>query len=131
MKIIKAEEQKQMPGPADWFTGTTKVRMLIGAEDPGRTGTAEVTFEAGARTAWHTHPLGQILIVTDGTGWVQKEGESKQEINKGDVVWFAAGEKHWHGATDSTAVTDIAIQEAQDGKSVEWMEHVSDDDYLA
>ena len=131
MKIIKKDDQKQMPGPADWFTGSVKVSMLFSSEEPARAGGAIVEFEPGARTAWHTHPLGQTLIITSGTGWVQKEGEEKQVVKEGDVVWFAPNEKHWHGASDETAMSHIAIQEALDKKSVDWMEHVNDEDYLS
>lgn len=131
MKITKHADLKQMPGPADWFSGQVEVEMLFGSPQPARAGGATVTFAAGARTAWHTHPLGQTLIITQGTGWVQKEGEAKQEVSAGDVVWFEPQEKHWHGAAADSAMTHIAIQEALDGKSVDWMEHVSDEDYLA
>lgn len=131
MKITKNTDLRQMSGPAEWFTGEVKVTMLFGSPEPARAGGASVTFSAGARTAWHTHPLGQTLIITDGSGWVQKEGEEKQEVGVGDVVWFEPGEKHWHGASNESAMTHIAIQEALDGKAVDWMEHVNDEDYLA
>lgn len=129
MKITRNGSQPSAPGPEDWFTGTTRIDPLFQPESPARTAAASVTFEPGARTAWHTHPLGQTLIVTSGLGWVQCEGEAIEEIRPGDVVWFPPGVKHWHGATPDTAMTHIAIQEAQDGKVVEWMEKVSDEDY--
>lgn len=116
-------------GPADYFTGNVKLEPLIEAAGPSRVRAATVTFEAGARTAWHTHPLGQTLIVTSGLGWAQSEGGPVEEIKPGDVVWFAPGEKHWHGASASSAMTHIAIQEALDGKAVDWLEQVSDAQY--
>src|SRR5215471_10885809 len=116
-------------GPENWFTGTVRIDPLFQAPEPARVGAGQVTFEPGARTAWHTHPLGQTLIVTAGLGWVQREGSPVEEIRPGDVVWFAPGEKHWHGATPTTAMTHIAIQESLDGKAVDWMEKVSDDEY--
>ena len=118
-------------GPADYFTGSVRVDRLFEAPDPARVRGASVAFEPGARTAWHTHPLGQTLIVTAGYGRVQKWGGPIEEIRPGDVVWFAPGEKHWHGASPTTALTHIAIQEQLDGKVVEWLEHVSDEQYLA
>jgi quercetin dioxygenase-like cupin family protein len=117
-------------GPEDWFTGTVRIDPLFDRTDPARVSGASVTFEPGARTAWHTHPLGQTLIVTAGLGWAQKEGEAVQEIRPGDVVWFAPGEKHWHGASAKAAMTHIAIQEKLDGKVVDWMEKVSDRQYV-
>ena len=108
----------------DWFTGTVRIDPLFQAPDPARVAGASVTFEPGARTAWHTHPLGQTLIVTAGCGWAQREGGPVEEIHPGDVVWFSPGEKHWHGATPTTAMTHIAIQETLNGKVVDWMEHV-------
>ena len=116
-------------GPADYFTGTVRVDPLHEAPEPARVRCASVTFEPGARTAWHTHPLGQTLIVTAGCGWVQREGGPIEEIHPGDVIWFPPGEKHWHGATPTTAMTHIAIQENLNGKVVEWMEKVTDDQY--
>jgi quercetin dioxygenase-like cupin family protein len=116
-------------GPEDWFTGTVRIDPLFQAPEPARTSGAYVTFESGARTAWHTHPLGQTLIVTAGLGWVQREGGSVEEIRPGDVVWFPPGLKHWHGASATTAMTHIAIQETLNGKNVEWMEKVRDDQY--
>lgn len=130
MKIIKSGEQASIKGPADWFTGTVRIDPLfLKAEEPSRATGAYVTFEPGARTAWHTHPAGQVLIVTFGSGWVQSEGGEKREIKAGDVVWFPAGEKHWHGAADTTAMTHIAITEAINGSAADWMEHVSDKQY--
>jgi len=116
-------------GPAEWFTGTVRIDPLFEAPEPGRVTGASVTFEPGARTAWHTHPLGQTLIVTAGCGWAQRWGGQREQIRPGDVVWFAPGEKHWHGATDRTAVTHVAVQEKLNGSPVEWMEHVSDEQY--
>jgi quercetin dioxygenase-like cupin family protein len=129
MEIKRVGSQPSGKGPASWFTGTVRIDPLFQAPDPALVVGASVTFEAGARTAWHTHPLGQTLIVTGGCGWAQWEGGSIEEIRPGDVVWFAPNEKHWHGATPTTAMTHIAIQERQDGKAVEWMEHVSDEQY--
>jgi quercetin dioxygenase-like cupin family protein len=116
-------------GPADYFTGSVRFDPLFEAPDPARVRGARVTFEPGARTAWHTHPLGQTLIVTSGLGWAQSEGGPVEEIRPGDVVWFAPGEKHWHGASASNAMTHIAIQEALNGKVVDWLEQVSDAQY--
>lgn len=130
MDIKRVGTQASGKGPAGWFTGTVRIDPLFQAPAPARVAGASVTFEPGARTAWHTHPLGQTLIVTAGTGWAQREGEAIVEIHPGDVIWFAPGEKHWHGATATTAMTHIAIQESLDGKVVDWMEHVSDADYL-
>jgi len=129
MDIKKIGTQPSMKGPADWFTGTVRIDPLFNAEDPARVSGGSVTFEPGARTAWHTHPLGQTLIVTAGLGYVQLAGGPIQEIRPGDVVWIAPGEKHWHGASPSVAMTHIAIQERLNGSAVEWMEHVSDEDY--
>lgn len=129
MDIQRAGSQPSQKGPADWFTGTVRIDPLFQAHDPARAGGAAVTFEPGARTAWHTHPLGQTLIVTAGLGLVQRDGGPVQEIRPGDVVWFALGEKHWHSASPTTAMTHIAIQEALDGKAVDWKEHVSDEQY--
>ena len=130
MDIKRSGSQPSKQGPADWFTGTVRIDPLFDAPAPARVAGASVTFEPGARTAWHTHPLGQTLIVTSGCGWVQSEGGgSKVEIRSGDVVWCPPNEKHWHGATTTTAMTHIAIQEALDGKVVEWMEKVSDEQY--
>jgi quercetin dioxygenase-like cupin family protein len=129
MEIKRSGSRPSGKGPAEWFTGTVRIDPLFQAPQPARSAGNSVTFEPGARTAWHTHPLGQILIVTFGCGWVQREGGSVEEIRPGDVVWFSPGEKHWHGATPTTAITHIAIQEALNGKPVDWMEHVSDEDY--
>jgi len=129
MDIKRAGSQPSGQGSADWFTGRVRIDPLFSAPDPARGRGASVTFEPGARTAWHTHPLGQTLIVTAGSGRVQREGGSVEEIRPGDVVWFAPGEKHWHGAAPTTSMTHIAIQEALNGKVVDWMEKVSDDQY--
>ena len=129
MEIKRAGSRPSGPGPADWFMGTVRIEPLAQAPDPARVGAARVSFEPGARTAWHTHPLGQTLIVTAGLGWAQREGGAVEELRPGDVVWFAPGEKHWHGASPTTAMTHIAIQERLDGKAVEWMEQVSDAQY--
>ena len=129
MEIKRTGSQPSMQGPADWFTGTVRIDPLFQAEDPARATGASVTFEPGARTAWHTHPLGQTLIVTAGCGRVQRKGGPIEEIRPGDVVWFPPGEKHWHGASPETAMTHIAVQEQRDGKAVDWLEHVSDGQY--
>ncbi|MCC7392317.1 cupin domain-containing protein [Candidatus Sumerlaeota bacterium] len=129
MEIKKVGSQSSLKGPADWFTGTVRIDPLFQASAPARVGGVSVTFEPGARTAWHTHPLGQTLIVTAGCGWVQCEGGPIEEIHPGDVVWFPPGEKHWHGASPTTAMTHIAIAESLDGKVVEWLEKVSDEQY--
>lgn len=131
MEITRGGTQASKQGPADWFTGTVRIDPLFVAPDPARVAGASVTFEPGARTAWHTHPLGQTLIVTAGCGRVQREGGAIEEIRPGDVVWFAPGEKHWHGAAPTVAMTHIAIQENLDGNVVEWLEHVSDEQYSA
>jgi len=131
MDIMRSGSRPSGKGPSDWFTGTVRIDPLFNAPAPARVGGALVTFEPGARTAWHTHPLGQTLIVTAGFGLVQRNGGPIEEIRPGDVVWFAPGEKHWHGASPATAMTHIAIQEAQDGKAVDWMEHVTDVQYAA
>src|SRR5436190_23267289 len=129
MQIKRNCSQPSSQGPAEYFTGTARIDPLFQAHDPGRAVGAAVTFEPGARTAWHTHPLGQTLIVTAGAGRVQRWDGPIEEIRPGDVVWFAAGEKHWHGAAPTTAMTHIAVQEQLDGKAVEWLEHVSDQQY--
>jgi len=129
MEIIRNGSQPSGRGPADWFTGSVRVDPLFLANNARRGSSAHVTFEPGARTAWHTHPLGQTLIVTSGIGRVQKEGGRVEEIRPGDVVWFEPGERHWHGAASTSAMSHIAIQEHIDGKVVDWMEHVSDDQY--
>ncbi|MFC4427227.1 cupin domain-containing protein [Deinococcus navajonensis] len=129
MNIQRVGTQPSNKGPADWFTGTVRIDGLFSVHEPARAAGNAVTFEPGARTAWHTHPLGQTLIVTAGMGWVQREGGPIEEIRPGDVVWFEPGERHWHGASPTTAMTHIAIQEALDGKAVEWLEHVTDEEY--
>jgi quercetin dioxygenase-like cupin family protein len=129
MDIKRSGAEASRKGPAEWFTGAVRIDALAQAPAPARVSAASVTFEPGARTAWHTHPLGQTLIVTFGRGWAQREGGPIEEIRPGDVVWFPPGEKHWHGATATTAMTHIAVQEAMDGKAVEWMEKVSDAQY--
>jgi len=129
MEITRAGSQPSGRGPADWFTGTVRIDPLFQATPPARAAAAAVTFEPGARTAWHTHPLGQRLIVTAGSGRVQRWGGPIEEIRPGDVVWFAPDEKHWHGAAASTAMTHIAVQEQLDGKAVDWLEQVTDEQY--
>ncbi|RWK68509.1 cupin domain-containing protein [Mesorhizobium sp.] len=129
MKISRVGSQPSGPGPADYFTGAVRIDPLFQAPEPARVGGASVTFEPGARTAWHTHPLGQTLIVTAGLGWVQREVPPVEEIRPGDVVWIPPGVKHWHGASATTAMTHLAIQESLDGKPVEWLEKVSDEQY--
>jgi quercetin dioxygenase-like cupin family protein len=131
MEIRRNGSQPSTRGSADSFTGTVRVDPLFGPPEPARAGGSSVTFEPGARTAWHAHPLGQTLIITAGCGRVQRDGEPVQEIRPGDVVWIPPGVKHWHGASPSTAMTHIAIQEKRDGKVVEWMEKVADEDYRA
>jgi len=129
MEIKRIGSQPSSKGPADWFTGTVRIDPLFQANAPARAAGAAVTFEPGARTAWHTHPLGQTLIVTSGAGRVQREGGPIEEIHPGDVVQFVPNEKHWHGAAPTTAMMHIAIQEALDGKAVEWLEKVSEEQY--
>lgn len=129
MVIKLTGSQSSAKGPADWFTGTVRIDPLFNAPAPARAAGAAVMFEPDARTAWHTHPLGKTLIVISGLGLVQREGGPTEEIRRGDVVWFEPGEKHWHGAEPTTAMTHIAIQEAQDGLAVDWLEHVMDEDY--
>ena len=131
MEIKRSGSQGSTKGPADWFTGTVRIDPLFEPPEPARVRGASVTFEPGARTAWHTHPLGQTLIVTSGVGCVQRDGGPIEEIRPGDVVWFPAGEKHWHGAAPSTSMTHIAMQEALNGSPVDWMEKVSDEQYTA
>jgi len=130
MDIVRNGAQPSAEGPADWFTGEVRIGSAFQRGDPARTAGAVATFAPGARTAWHTHPLGQTLIVTEGMGWAQTEGGPRLDIRPGDVVWFPPGEKHWHGATATTAMTHIAIQEALDGETVTWLEKVADEDYL-
>jgi quercetin dioxygenase-like cupin family protein len=129
VEIKRSGMQPSGKGPAEWFTGSVRIDPLFNAPDPARVVGASVTFEPGARTAWHTHPLGQTLIVTAGFGRAQKAGGPIEELRPGDVVWFAPGEKHWHGASATTAMTHIAIQERLDGRNVDWLEPVSDEDY--
>jgi len=129
MEIKRGGSQPSGKGSVDWFTGTVRIDPLFQPNPPARAAGASVTFEPGARTAWHTHPLGQTLIVTAGCGLSQCEGGPVEEIRPGDVIQFAPGEKHWHGATATTAITHIAIQEQLDGKAVAWMEKVSDEQY--
>ena len=131
MEITKSGSQPSAKGPADWFRGAVRIDSRFQREAPARIGGATVTFEPGARTAWHTHPLGQTLIVTAGCGRVQRDGGPIEEIRAGDIVWFQPGERHWHGASPTTAMTHIAIAEMLDGKVVDWMEHVSDEQYRA
>ena len=130
MEIKRAGSSASEKGPAEWFTGTVRIDPLFRVADPGRAAGAAVTFEPGARTAWHTHPFGQTLIVVAGAGRVCRWGGAIEEIRPGDVVWFSPGEKHWHGATPKTGMTHVAIQEKKDGKVVDWMEHVTDEQYL-
>jgi len=129
VKVTKVGSQPSAKGPSDWFTGVVRIDQPFEATDPGRVSGAVVTFEPGARTAWHTHPFGQTLIVTAGLGRAQRWGSPVEEIRPGDVVWFEPGEKHWHGAAPTTAMTHVAIQERHDGKAVDWLEHVSDEQY--
>jgi len=129
MEIKRTGSQPSVKGPTDWFTGTVRIDPLFQASAPARVASASVTFEPGARTAWHTHPLGQTLIVTAGCGRAQREGGRVEEIRPGDVIWFPPGEKHWHGAAPTTAMTHVAIQEQLDGNAVEWLEKVSDGQY--
>ncbi|HEY1013920.1 MAG TPA: cupin domain-containing protein [Herpetosiphonaceae bacterium] len=129
MKITRSGAAPSGRGPAEWFTGTVRIDPLFAATELSRAAGNAVTFEPGARTAWHTHPLGQTLIITFGRGWVQREGGPVEEVRPGDVVWFEPGEKHWHGASATAAMQHIAIQEALDGKAVDWLEHVSDEQY--
>ena len=129
MDIRRAGSQPSGKGPSDWFTGTVRIDPLFPVREPARAAANTATFEPGARTAWHTHPLGQTLIVLSGCGRVQREGGPIEEIRPGDVVWFEPGERHWHGAGPTTAMTHLAIQESLDGKAVDWMEKVSDADY--
>src|SRR3569832_945762 len=122
MQITRVGSKPSAKGPGDWFTGSVRIDSLFDPNDARRAAAAIVTFEPGARTAWHTHPLGQTLIITSGIGWVQREGGPIEEVRPGDVVWFPPGLKHWHGATATTAMTHIAVQESIGGKNVDWME---------
>jgi quercetin dioxygenase-like cupin family protein len=129
MEITRIGSRPSMKGRQDWFTGAVRIDPLFDANEARRGVASSVTFEPGARTAWHTHPLGQTLIVTSGCGWVQREGAGIEEIHPGDIIWFEPNEKHWHGATSTTGLTHIAIQENLNGKVVDWMEQVSDEQY--
>ena len=129
MDIKRAGSEPSRQGPAEWFTGRVRLEPLFEARAPARAAGVGVAFEPGARTAWHTHPLGQTLVVTAGLGWAQREGGPREELRPGDVVSFAPGEKHWHGATASTAMTHIAVHEQHDGRSVDWLEPVTDEQY--
>ncbi|WP_343212931.1 (R)-mandelonitrile lyase [Actomonas aquatica] len=129
MKITRNGSQPSMQGPAQWFTGDVRVDPMFQPEAPARTAAANVNFDAGARTAWHTHPLGQTIIITSGLGWVQVEGGPVEEVRPGDIVWFPPHVNHWHGASEKVGMTHIAIQEALDGKVVEWGDHVTDAEY--
>lgn len=129
MKITRSGSQPSVKGQTEYFTGSVRIDPLFDAPEPARVFGVSVTFEPGARTAWHTHPLGQTLIVTTGFGWAQRWGGPIEEIRPGDVIWFPPGEKHWHGATPTTAMTHIAIVEKLDGKSADWMEKIADEQY--
>ena len=129
MEITRTGSQPSAKGPEDWFTGAVRIDPLFQPNNARRAAAAMVTFEPGARTAWHTHPLGQTLIITAGTGWVQREGGAVEQVYPGDIVWIEANEKHWHGATVKNGMTHIALQENLNGKVVDWMEKVSDEDY--
>ncbi len=129
MEIKRNGTRQVNQGAADYFAGNVKAEPLVAAPEPARVRAALVSFEPGARTAWHTHPLGQTLFVVSGIGWAQTEGGPVEEIRAGDVIWFAPGEKHWHGATATSAMSHIAIQEALNGETAEWLEHVSDAQY--
>ena len=129
MDIKRSGSQPSTKGSDAYFTGSVRIDPLFSPPDPARVAGSSVTFEPGARTAWHTHPLGQTLVVVSGLGWAQREGGPVEEIRPGDVVWFAPGEKHWHGASLTTAMTHIAIQEKLGGKAVDWLEKVSDEQY--
>jgi quercetin dioxygenase-like cupin family protein len=131
VEITRSGTTPSGKGPADWFTGAVRIDPLLSPPEPARVAGALVTFEPGARTAWHTHPLGQTLIVMSGRGWVQRDGGPVEEIRPGDVVWFAPGEKHWHGATATNGMSHIAIQEKLNGSPVDWLEHVTDAQYAA
>ncbi len=129
MEIIRNGSKPSQKGPEEWFTGTVRIDPLHAPPEPARAGAGLVTFEPGARTAWHTHPIGQMLIIVSGLGWVQREGGPIEEVGPGDVIWFPAGLKHWHGATPTKAMSHIAIQEAVNGKNVDWLEKVTDEQY--
>lgn len=129
MHVTRNGSIPSVTGSADWFTGHVRIDQAFSTDSPARLRGALVSFEPGSRTAWHTHPLGQLLIVTSGLGWAQSEGAPVQEIRPGDIVWFSPGERHWHGAARRTAMTHLALQEAQDGKVVDWQEQVTDEQY--
>jgi len=129
MEIRRSGAQASRKGPAEWFTGTVRIDPLFAAPEPARVSGGMVTFEPGARTAWHTHPLGQTLLIVSGLGWVQRDGVPVEEVRPGDVVWFPPGLKHWHGASPTNAMTHTAIQESLDGKNVDWLEKVRDEQY--
>ena len=129
MEIKRIGSQPSRKGQTEYFTGSVRIDPLFQAPDPARVGAGSVTFEPGARTAWHTHPLGQTLIITSGCGWVQRDGGPIEEVRPGDIVWFPPGEKHWHGAAPTTGMTHTAIQESLNGKNVDWLEKVSDQQY--
>ena len=129
MEITRVGSKPSAKGPEDWFIGSVRIETLFNPNDARRAASAMVTFEPGARTAWHTHPLGQTLIITTGIGWVQKENDKIEEVHPGDIVWFEPNEKHWHGATATNGMSHIAIQENLNGKLVEWMEKVTDEQY--
>lgn len=129
MQINRVGTTASKPGPADWFTGTVRIDAPFKGQEPSKISGATVTFEPGARTAWHTHPLGQTILILAGVGWVQREGGAVEEVRPGDSVWFAAGKKHWHGASPEVSMIHIAVQEALDGKVVEWLEKVSEEQY--
>lgn len=131
MQIIRAGSTPAIKGPADWFTGNVRIDKLFTAPAPARVGMAVVNFGPGARTHWHTHPLGQVLLVTNGVGWTQCEGGPRTEIRPGDIIWCNCGRRHWHGATDTTAMQHVAVNEYLDGSPVTWMEPVSDEVYLS
>ncbi|MAK91604.1 MAG: cupin [Oleibacter sp.] len=131
MQIIRAGSTPAMKGPADWFTGTVRIDKMMNPPEPSRIAVAVVNFEPGARTNWHTHPLGQVLLVTDGVGWTQCEGGPRTEIRPGDLIYCNCGRRHWHGATDTTYMQHVAIQESVDGSPVTWLEPVTDEEYLA
>jgi len=131
MEITRKADQQSTQGPSEYFTGEATITGMFSREDPSRLTGAIVRFEPGARTAWHSHPLGQTLIVTEGVGWTQVEGGPKYEFEAGDIMWCPPDRKHWHGATPHEAMTHIALQEALDGENVTWMEHVTDEEYLA
>ena len=129
MEITRVGSKPSAKGPEDWFTGSVRIDSLFNPNDARRAASALVTFEPGARTAWHTHPLGQTLIITSGIGWVQKDGSNVEEVHPGDVIWFEPNEKHWHGATATNGMSHIAIQENLNGKLVDWIEKVTDEQY--